>query len=266
MDGNGHLTRFSTEPPAAPPPRPAARWSRSARSPTSTTRTGRAGYALTLPAYGDLDAGWLAVLCPGAGRGKGIVALPDPDDTVLVVLPGGEPAEGIVLGSLFGAVEPYDAGIDDGAVRGAGRCAPPAGSRSSSTTAAQSEAGQRGRQLVELAPTRPRLHAAYRPGDLRARPGHGGPRPQRRLPARRVDRGPDRPRRCWPVRSPAPTTEGGADALDPHVTRVHQLRPRRQGRQPPLAALGRRRPGTRCSSTTTRRAATSPAAPTSAPP
>ncbi|PZF83197.1 phage baseplate assembly protein V, partial [Micromonospora deserti] len=70
-----------------------------------------------LPAYGGLDAGWLAVLCPGAGRGKGIVALPDPRDTVLVALPGGEPAAGIVLGSLFGAVEPYDAGIDDGRAR-----------------------------------------------------------------------------------------------------------------------------------------------------
>ncbi|MGK5444169.1 phage baseplate assembly protein V, partial [Micromonospora sp. URMC 105] len=69
---------------------------------------------LSLPAYGDLDAGWLAVLCPGAGAGKGIVALPDPDDTVLVALPGGEPVSGIVLGSLFGGVEPYDAGIADG--------------------------------------------------------------------------------------------------------------------------------------------------------
>jgi phage baseplate assembly protein gpV len=70
-----------------------------------------------LPAYGGLDAGWLAVLCPGAGPGKGLVALPDPEDAVLVVLPGGEPASGIVLGALFGAAGAYDAGIDDGRAR-----------------------------------------------------------------------------------------------------------------------------------------------------
>ncbi|WP_406069962.1 contractile injection system protein, VgrG/Pvc8 family [Micromonospora sp. NBC_01638] len=118
VDGNGHLTRFSTVPPAAPP-----HVSSTGAVVTLGTVTdvadpdGLGRVRLTLPAYGDLDAGWLAVLCPGAGRGKGLVALPDPDDTVLVVLPGGEPASGIVLGSLFGAVEPYDAGIDDGRAR-----------------------------------------------------------------------------------------------------------------------------------------------------
>ncbi|MEE3921616.1 hypothetical protein V2I01_35180 [Micromonospora sp. BRA006-A] len=45
------------------------------------------------------------------------MALPDPDDTVLVALPGGEPASGVVLGSLFGAVEPYDTGIVSGRSR-----------------------------------------------------------------------------------------------------------------------------------------------------
>lgn len=117
VDGDGHLTRFSTVPPAAPPS--------TAGGATVTLGTvtdvadpdGLGRVRLTLPAYGDLDAGWLGVLCPGAGRGKGLVALPDPDDTVLVVLPGGEPASGIVLGSLFGAVEPYDAGVDDGKAR-----------------------------------------------------------------------------------------------------------------------------------------------------
>jgi phage baseplate assembly protein gpV len=72
---------------------------------------------VSLPGYGDPDAGWLGVLCPGAGQGRGIVALPDVDDTVLVALPHGVPAEGVVLGSLYGTVEPPDAGIDGGAVR-----------------------------------------------------------------------------------------------------------------------------------------------------
>ncbi|WBB76238.1 phage baseplate assembly protein V [Micromonospora sp. WMMD1128] len=118
VDADGHLTRFSTAPPEPPPV---------AAPPAATVTLGTVtdvddpdglGRArVSLPAYGDLDAGWLAVACPGAGRGKGIVALPDPDDTVLVALPGGEPAAGVVLGSLFGAVEPYDAGIVSGRSR-----------------------------------------------------------------------------------------------------------------------------------------------------
>ncbi|MGR6320445.1 phage baseplate assembly protein V [Micromonospora soli] len=118
VDANGHLTRFSTAPPEPPPaaaPAPATVTLGTVTDVDDPDRLGRA--RVTLPAYGDLDAGWLAVVCPGAGRGKGIVALPDPDDTVLVALPGGEPASGIVLGSLFGAVEPYDAGIVSGRSR-----------------------------------------------------------------------------------------------------------------------------------------------------
>jgi len=42
------------------------------------------------------------VLCPGAGPGKGVVAMPDPGDLVVVALPHGDPAEGLVLGSVFG--------------------------------------------------------------------------------------------------------------------------------------------------------------------
>ncbi|MFE9689309.1 phage baseplate assembly protein V [Micromonospora sp. NPDC005806] len=118
VDANGHLTRFATAPPEPPPaaaPAPATITLGTVTDVDDPDRLGRA--RVTLPAYGDLDAGWLAVVCPGAGRGKGIVALPDPDDTVLVALPGGEPASGIVLGSLFGAVEPYDAGIVSGRSR-----------------------------------------------------------------------------------------------------------------------------------------------------
>ena len=58
-----------------------------------------------------------AVLCPGAGAGRGIVALPDVDDSVLILLPHGVPAEGIVLGSLFGTTTPPDTGVDGGAVK-----------------------------------------------------------------------------------------------------------------------------------------------------
>ncbi|NUO55366.1 MAG: type IV secretion protein Rhs [Hamadaea sp.] len=113
IDAAGHLTRFSTEPPPMPAQSSAAVLTLgSVTDVDDPDRLGRV--RVDLPAYGGLDAGWLALALPGAGRGKGIVALPDPADTVLVALPGGEPAAGIVLGSLFGTVEPYDAGINDG--------------------------------------------------------------------------------------------------------------------------------------------------------
>ncbi|GAB3842973.1 hypothetical protein GCM10029963_16890 [Micromonospora andamanensis] len=118
VDANGHLSRFSTMPPPAPrtgSPAPAVVTLGTVTDVTDPDGLGRV--RVELPAYGGADAGWLAVLCPGAGRGKGLVALPDPQDSVLVALPGGEPASGVVLGSLFGTVEPYDTGIDDGRAR-----------------------------------------------------------------------------------------------------------------------------------------------------
>jgi len=111
IDATGFLSRFSTQPPSVTIPLPSAAVTLGTVSDVDDPdNLGRV--RIDLPAYGGLDAGWLGVVFPGAGRGKGIIALPDPDDTVLVLLPGGEPAAGIVIGSLYGAVEPYDAGID----------------------------------------------------------------------------------------------------------------------------------------------------------
>ncbi|MEV6814044.1 contractile injection system protein, VgrG/Pvc8 family [Micromonospora sp. NPDC051296] len=118
LDANGHLSRFSTVPPPAPPAGPPAPAVVTLGTVTDVADPDGLGRVrVELPAYGGADAGWLAVLCPGAGRGKGLVALPDPQDSVLVALPGGEPASGVVLGSLFGTVEPYDTGVDDGRAR-----------------------------------------------------------------------------------------------------------------------------------------------------
>ena len=115
VDGSGHLTRFSTAPPPSPTRVPAGGAVVTLGVVTSVDDPDQRGRVrVRLPGYGDLDAGWLAVLCPGAGRDKGIVALPDPDDTVLLALPGGEPVSGVVLGSLFGVVAPYDTGVAEG--------------------------------------------------------------------------------------------------------------------------------------------------------
>lgn len=72
---------------------------------------------VVLPNYGDVDAGWFNVVIPGAGPGKGLVALPDVDDRVLVVLMDGDPAQGVVMGGLYGTVPPPDPGVAEGAVR-----------------------------------------------------------------------------------------------------------------------------------------------------
>lgn len=70
-----------------------------------------------LPACGDLESGWLEVLSVGAGAGKGLVAMPDVSDRVLVLFPEGDPARGLVLGGLYGADGPPDSGISDDKVR-----------------------------------------------------------------------------------------------------------------------------------------------------
>ncbi len=72
---------------------------------------------VALPAYGDLESGWLEVITAGAGSGKGLIATPDVGDRVLVLFPDGDPVRGVVLGGLYGADGPFDSGIEGGAVR-----------------------------------------------------------------------------------------------------------------------------------------------------
>lgn len=64
---------------------------------------------VALPAYGELESDWLQWLAPGAGRAKGLVAPPDVDDQVLVLLDRADPAQAVVLGSLWG-----EAGLPEG--------------------------------------------------------------------------------------------------------------------------------------------------------
>lgn len=70
-----------------------------------------------LPGYQGLESAWLPVLLPGASAAKGLVVLPDVGDRVLVLLPGGDPSEGVVLGCLAGARGLHDSGVDGNAVR-----------------------------------------------------------------------------------------------------------------------------------------------------
>jgi uncharacterized protein involved in type VI secretion and phage assembly len=70
-----------------------------------------------LAAYGDVESDWLGVVVPGAGPEKGVVALPDVGDHVLVVFPHEDPATGIVVGGLYGTGGPPDPGVEAAAVR-----------------------------------------------------------------------------------------------------------------------------------------------------
>jgi uncharacterized protein involved in type VI secretion and phage assembly len=58
---------------------------------------------VTLPAFGDLETGWVGVLSAGAGAKKGLVMMPDIGDSVLLVSPHGDPAQSVVIGGLYGA-------------------------------------------------------------------------------------------------------------------------------------------------------------------
>jgi phage protein D/phage baseplate assembly protein gpV len=115
IDATGFHTTLGTEPPAAPAAQPSA-------SITLGTVTdvddpeGLGRVQISLPAYGDPDVGWLGVLCAGAGKKRGIVALPDVGDTVLVALSHG-PVGGVVLGGLYGGDKPPDPGVDGGQIK-----------------------------------------------------------------------------------------------------------------------------------------------------
>ncbi|MFY1638013.1 phage baseplate assembly protein V [Solwaraspora sp. WMMB335] len=116
VDGSGFHTAVDTAPPT--PSRAQTATALTLGVVTSVADPDRLGRVrVSLPGYGDLDAGWLAVLCPGAGRDKGIVALPDVADSVVVALPHQRPTDGIVLGGVYGMVAPPDTGVDGDAVR-----------------------------------------------------------------------------------------------------------------------------------------------------
>ncbi|MDX6710767.1 MAG: hypothetical protein QOH96_1783 [Blastocatellia bacterium] len=72
-----------------------------------------------LPTFNDIETDWMGVVTPGAGLGKGLLAMPDVEDTVLVLFPQGDPAQGIVLGGLYGmwTREEWDWGVDGDAVK-----------------------------------------------------------------------------------------------------------------------------------------------------
>lgn len=108
---SGYLTEFSTLPPApADRPRGSGASLGVVSSVADPSNLGRV--RVRLPALGDIESAWMHVLSPAAGRDKGLTALPDIDDTVLVLFPLEEPGQGIVLGGLYGLQGPPDSGVE----------------------------------------------------------------------------------------------------------------------------------------------------------
>ena len=70
-----------------------------------------------LPSFGDVETDWIAVVSSGAGRGKGLITMPDVEDLVLVLISHEDPGRAFVLGGVYGVDGPPDTGIVEGVVR-----------------------------------------------------------------------------------------------------------------------------------------------------
>ena len=111
----GYLAAISTSPP--PPPARGGGMEIALGTVSTVDDPAKLGRVrVRLPAFGDLETGWLQVLGVGAGAKKGLSILPDTGDRVLVALVRGDLGQAIVLGGLYGDANP-DPGVEDGSVR-----------------------------------------------------------------------------------------------------------------------------------------------------
>ncbi|MGH3520320.1 MAG: phage baseplate assembly protein V, partial [Haloechinothrix sp.] len=159
VDAAGYLTTLSTAPPeiAAPPAEGSAVTLGVVTEVDDPDNLGRV--RVSLLSHGEADVGWLGVLCPGAGQDKGLVVLPDTGDTVLVCLPHGA-VGGIVLGSLYGGIEPPDSGVHNGSVRRWSLRTADGQSVTVDDSAHRVTVADRAGSVVDLAPGQVTLHAA----------------------------------------------------------------------------------------------------------
>ena len=115
---------------------------------------------VTLPAFGEVETGWMGVLAAGAGNGKGMVSLPDVGDEVLVLFVNGELSHGVVLGGLYGLHGPGDYGVEGSAVRRY-TWATPGGQKVRLDDSGESiRVENKGGSFVDLSPQKVLLHSA----------------------------------------------------------------------------------------------------------
>lgn len=125
----------------------------------------------SLPTLGKIETDWLAVMAPGAGAGKGFVFLPDVGDQVLVLFVGGEIAQGIVLGGLYGTSGAGDYGVEGASIRRFTLATPGGQKIRLDDTGESIRLENKGGSFVEFSPQKARLHSVV---DLEIEaPGHG---------------------------------------------------------------------------------------------
>jgi uncharacterized protein involved in type VI secretion and phage assembly len=73
---------------------------------------GKGRVRVALPAIEQVETDWMSVVTIGSGAKKGLVMLPDVGDHVLVLCTQGDPAQGVVLGGLYGPDGPPDSGVE----------------------------------------------------------------------------------------------------------------------------------------------------------
>lgn len=110
----GFISEVSTEPP---PRRPRANGTLTAWGVVTKADDpdGLGRVRVSLPAFGDVETDWMGVLAAGAGASKGLLMIPEVGDSVLIFCGNGDPAQGVVIGGLYGTQKlPCDA-IEGGA-------------------------------------------------------------------------------------------------------------------------------------------------------
>lgn len=125
---------------------------------------------VSLPAFDGVQTDWMQVLMLGAGAKKGLMILPDVGDQVAVLCAQEDPAQGLVLGGLYGVSGPPDSGVEHTAVKRY-TLQTPGGQRvllddAKRLVRIEHDAGT----FVEMTPSKLSLHAR---GDLHiSAPGH----------------------------------------------------------------------------------------------
>jgi len=112
----GFISEISTAPPVFErrPKTASATWGTVTRV-DDPDQLGRV--RVSLPAIGSVESDWMGVVAAGAGSGKGLVAMPAVGDQVLILFLGGDIAQGIVLGGLYGVHGPDDYGVDGSTIQ-----------------------------------------------------------------------------------------------------------------------------------------------------
>lgn len=113
IDAAGYLVELSSDPPERPAPVVDGRGCEVTVGTVLAVDDpdGRGRVRVGLPAFADVELDWRPVVGPGAGPRKGLVALPDVGDRVVLLLPGSDPAAALVIGGLHGVDGPPDPGV-----------------------------------------------------------------------------------------------------------------------------------------------------------